>query len=74
VATVGSAGLRVWDAETGKLLEQKRGDNSSVAFSPDGQLLAVGSNHGMINVYGVKKPSGGGAQNQEAASTNKGRE
>jgi WD40 repeat protein len=64
----------VWDAETGKLLEQKRGDNSSVAFSPNGELLAVGSNQGMIVVYGVKKRLGDDAQKQETANPDAGNE
>ena len=49
-------GLQLWNAETGKLLHSVSGHFTSVAFSPDGRLLATGSNKGMISLYRLNNP------------------
>jgi WD40 repeat protein len=63
VAASGAKVVRIWDVQSGELLETLRGDQSraaygdchSLTFSPDGQFLCVGINdyqpHGSIRIY-----------------------
>jgi WD40 repeat protein len=55
--------VKVWDSQTGALVRSFRGHTgvvTTVAFSPDGQLLVSGSRDGTVKVWDVtslgKKP------------------
>ncbi len=57
---VASAGedstVKVWDSHAGKLVRSFRGHTglvSSVAFTPDGQLLVSGSRDGTVKVWAL---------------------
>jgi WD40 repeat protein len=48
--------LRLWDVETGKLIKTLEGHSHkvlSIAFSPDGQILASGSADGSVRLWDV---------------------
>ena len=60
VATAAETELRLWDMQTGKMIgELNRKDRGpfnklrSLAFSPDGKLLAVGDQAGIIELWDV---------------------
>jgi WD40 repeat protein len=67
VAVGGGKVVRIWDVDSGKLLETLRGDRSrtsygnvnAVAWSPDGKFLLVGVSdyqiHGNIRVYATDR-------------------
>ncbi len=51
------ATIKLWDARTGKMLNSLSGHSSaiaSVAFSPDGKILASGDWEGRIKLWGVR--------------------
>jgi RNA polymerase sigma factor (sigma-70 family) len=57
LVTVGPPETRVWDAATGKKLDDlggARGGGSCVAFSPDGKLLALGGADQRVHVWDWK--------------------
>jgi serine/threonine protein kinase/WD40 repeat protein/formylglycine-generating enzyme required for sulfatase activity len=66
IAVAGGKVVRIWDVESGELLETLRGDRSrtsygnvnAVAWSPDGMFLLVGVSdyreHGNIRVYSTQ--------------------
>jgi WD40 repeat protein len=48
--------VKIWDVATGNLLRTLEGHSSlieSVAFSPDGNLLAAGGFAGRISIWGI---------------------
>lgn len=53
--------LRFWDTKTGNLLGEVKPNftlpygNSSIAFSPDGRLIALAGTDGIIRIWGVPK-------------------
>ena len=52
--------VRLWDAQTGKVLRTLEGHTSAVnvvIFSADSQLLFSGGNDGVVMVWGVPGPS-----------------
>ncbi len=51
--TGGSLGIAFWDVPTGQLLKRwtKEQEVWSIALSPDGQWLAIGTKHGYIALY-----------------------
>ena len=55
---------RLWDINTGKLLGPPVGkaEVNSVAFSPNGQLLAAGSLDGRIALWQAPRPLGGSTE------------
>jgi WD40 repeat protein len=56
LATAGQNGLQFWSAETGTPIEglPASRDVASLAYSPDGQLLALGHWSGEISVWDVE--------------------
>jgi WD40 repeat protein/DNA-binding SARP family transcriptional activator len=57
VATGGEQGVRVWDAETGKLrhtLFAHGGSLGGVAWSPDSSRLVTGGSDGTVKVWGLE--------------------
>jgi WD40 repeat protein len=56
VATLGAGTARLWDLATRKLITTIRGHTSyitGIAFSPDGKVLATGSNDGTVKLWKV---------------------
>ena len=54
LATAGSEGARLWDAETGRCIRYFPASfGRSVAFSPDGKSLAVGSQNSRIFIWDI---------------------
>jgi WD40 repeat protein len=51
VATAGMERLNLWETKTGRRLQSVKGNFWSVAFSHDGQLLAVGAYGGSVQVF-----------------------
>ena len=45
-----AVGFRVWDADTGRMIESMRGHFNSVTFSPDGSKI-IGTNDRGIRVW-----------------------
>jgi WD40 repeat protein len=45
--------VALWDVAAGREVFRQAGERP-LAFSPDGRLLAVGSHHGFIKLWGVK--------------------
>lgn len=54
--------VKVWDAFTGDELHSFQHQHivKCVAFSPDGSLLATGSNEKLLRIYDLNNPSAGG--------------
>jgi DNA-binding beta-propeller fold protein YncE len=64
--------IAVWDTQTGKLvwkLRTKAGAVTTVAFSPDGSMLAVGRESGTITVYDSRTGRPGKILHLEAKSS-----
>ena len=53
VVTAGMDHLNLWEAKTGRRVQSMKGTFRSVAFSHDGQLLAVGAYGGGVQVFRV---------------------
>ena len=46
--------IRLWDTKTGEVLQVLDGDFGSVAFSPNNNTLAIGSENDIIWLWDVK--------------------
>jgi WD40 repeat protein len=51
----GEGGLRVWALPSGKQVMDVRGLATTIAFSPDGRLLAVGTSPGSLTLWNVAR-------------------
>lgn len=53
LVAAGEKGAEVWDVASGKLLRKIEGNFNNLAFSPDGQLLALSPWNGKIQIWGL---------------------
>ncbi len=57
IATISGSKINIWNTRTGSLLHSLRERNelklTSVAFAPDGRLLAAGTERGEVCVWGI---------------------
>jgi WD40 repeat protein len=51
VAVAGMDHLNLWEVKTGRRVQSMKGNFWSVAFSHDGELLAVGAYGGSVQVF-----------------------
>ncbi|ABA24807.1 WD-40 repeat-containing protein (plasmid) [Trichormus variabilis ATCC 29413] len=54
LASAGAKSIKLWNPNTGKLLRTLSGQAFTVGFSPDGQILASGSQDGSLNLWDVQ--------------------
>ncbi|BAY20663.1 WD-repeat protein [Calothrix sp. NIES-2100] len=53
LASAGAKTVKLWNPSTGKLIRTFTGQAWAVNFSPDGQILASGSQNGTLNLWNV---------------------
>ncbi len=53
LASAGAKTVKLWNPSTGKLIRTFTGQAWAVNFSPDGQILASGSQNGNLNLWNV---------------------
>ncbi|MDZ7960667.1 MAG: WD40 repeat domain-containing protein [Aulosira sp. DedQUE10] len=53
LASAGAKTVKLWNPDTGKLIRTFTGQAWAVNFSPDGQILASGSQNGTLNLWNV---------------------
>lgn len=68
LASISNRGFRIWNLEDGSLLDKRAWGGNSIACSPDGKFIIIGTYFGVIKVWDVEKKSVVSQSNQSFSS------